>query len=121
MSRETSTIEQFLPLRANWFHILVSLSDRNRHGYAVSQDVEERTQGAVKLWPATLYGSLRRMSEEGLITVGSPADDIEDDDPRRRYYALTELGRLVLEAEVERLESMARMARARQAARRTAN
>ena len=108
-------LEAFLPLRTAWFHILLALGNGARHGYAIRADVEERTQGRVKLWPATLYGSIRELSQEGFIAEvdGDGADG--DDDPRRRYYALTELGTRVLEAEVGRLAALVDAARATQA------
>jgi len=93
-------------------HILVALAGGPRHGYAIRQEVEDRTSGAVRLWPATLYGLLSEMAETGLIEEtegpGGP-----DDDPRRRYYALTAEGRRTLAAEAARLESLARLARTR--------
>ncbi len=94
------------------FHILVVLAGRPLHGYAIRQEVEERSRGAVRLWPATLYGTLADLSERGWIgeTEGPGGPD---DDPRRRYYALTRAGRDALEAETERMEALARLARAR--------
>ncbi len=94
------------PLKPAWFHILVSLGEAPRHGYALKADVEARTGGRVKLWPATLYGSIRQMEEEGLI-VEQPDAAEPGDDPRRRYYALTAVGRAALAAEAERLRAMA--------------
>jgi DNA-binding PadR family transcriptional regulator len=92
------------------FHILIALARRPLHGYAVRQEVEARTEGAVRLWPATLYGLLSELATERLIEEtrgpGGP-----DDDARRRYYALTAAGRRVLEAEAARLERLARVAR----------
>ena len=60
-------VESFLPLKTNWFHILLSLAAGEQHGYWIMQDVAERTGGKVRLWPATLYGSLKRLIEDGLI------------------------------------------------------
>lgn len=111
MKRECNEpVRSFLPLRPNWFHILVSLAREDRHGYAIMQEVGERTDGALRLWPATLYGSIRRMSEAGLI--GECQGRPRQDDPRRRYYRISPLGRAVLEAEANRLEHLAEMARA---------
>ena len=92
------------------FHILVALARRPLHGYAIRQEVEARTEGGVRLWPATLYGLLSELATERLIEEtrgpGGP-----DDDARRRYYALTAAGRRVLESEAARLERLARLAR----------
>ena len=93
------------------FHILAVLAGEPSHGYAVRQEVEARTGGAVRLWPATLYGSLASLAEKGLIReTESPGG--ADDDPRRRYYAITEIGRRALRAEAARLEGLARWAQA---------
>ena len=100
----------FLPLHQNWFHILLSLVGAEQHGYGIMQEVLERTGSAVRLWPATLYGSLKRMIEDGLIEESDERPAPELDDARRRYYRLTRLGRKVLELECERLEGMVRMA-----------
>lgn len=107
--------DDYLPLKTAWFHILLALGDGARHGYAIRSDVEQRTEGRVKLWPATLYGSIRELSEEGLIEEvdGDPGPD--DDDPRRRYYGLTALGKGVLAAEVGRLHALVEAARATRA------
>ena len=72
-----------LPLKPAWFHILLALADDAQHGYAIRSLVEERTEGRVKLWPATLYGSIRELSEEGLIEALDEAED-PDDDARQR-------------------------------------
>ena len=99
-------IDSFLPLRANWFHILLSLSGREQHGYGIMQEVLERTDGKIRLWPAALYGTIRRLIEEGLIEESDERPAPEDDDERRRYYRLTRDGQRVLEAEGERLEQL---------------
>jgi DNA-binding PadR family transcriptional regulator len=100
----------FLPLHNNWFHILLSLVGAEQHGYGILQEVLERTNGTVRLWPATLYGSLKRLIGAGLIEESEERPAPELDDARRRYYKLTRLGRRVLELECERLEEMVRMA-----------
>ncbi|HET9263278.1 MAG TPA: helix-turn-helix transcriptional regulator [Vicinamibacterales bacterium] len=105
--------EAFLPLRSHWFHILLSLVGGEQHGYGVMQDVLERTDGKVRLWPATLYGSLKRLIQEGLIVESGERPAPEFDDARRRYYRLTPLGRGVLELESQRLEALVQMLRAR--------
>ena len=100
-----------LPLKTAWFHILLALADGAQHGYAIRARVEERTAGRVKLWPATLYGSVREMSEAGLLEAVQDADDA-DHDQRRRYYRLSRLGREVLRAETDRLQALVDAARA---------
>lgn len=106
--------DSFLPLKPQWFHILLALSGQDQHGYGIMQEVLERTGGKVHLWPPTLYGSLKRLVEDGLVgeTDKRPAPD--QDDSRRRYYRLTPLGRRVLAAETARLEDLVRAAHAKQ-------
>jgi DNA-binding PadR family transcriptional regulator len=99
----------FLPLHQNWFHILLSLVGAEQHGYGIMQEVLERTNGAVRIWPATLYGTLQRLIADGLIEESEERPVEELDDARRRYYRLTRLGRRVLELECERLQEMLRM------------
>ena len=107
----------FLPLKPNWFHVLLSLANDEQHGYGIMQEVLQRTEGKVRLWPATLYGTLKRLIEEELITESDRRPSASEDDARRRYYKLTPLGRRVLAAECERLEDLVRVIRAK---RRTA-
>ena len=99
----------FLPLKTNWFHILLSLAGEEKHGYGIMQEVLLRTSGKVRLWPATLYGSLKRLIEEELIAESDERPAAEFDDARRRYYRLTDFGRDVLDAESERLEELVRI------------
>jgi DNA-binding PadR family transcriptional regulator len=99
----------FVPLKTNWFHILLSLAGQEQHGYGIMQEVLDRTGGKVRLWPATLYGSLKRLIEEGLIVESDERPAAELDDARRRYYKLTRLGREVLDLESERLEGLVRI------------
>jgi DNA-binding PadR family transcriptional regulator len=93
--------ESFLPLKPNWFHVLLSLSGQEQHGYGIMQEVLDRTDGKVRLWPATLYGTLKRLIDEDLIVESCQRPAPEQDDARRRYYGLTPLGRRVLAAESE--------------------
>ncbi len=102
-------IDQFLPLKTQWFHIMLSLVAGEQHGYGIMQEVLERTGGKVRLWPATLYGSLKRLIEAGLIQESDDRPAVEFDDARRRYYKLTKLGKRVLDAESERLEELVRI------------
>jgi DNA-binding PadR family transcriptional regulator len=101
-----SRIQSFLPLKTQWFHIMLSLAREEQHGYGIMQEVLERTTGKVRLWPATLYGSLRRLIEEDLIEESRRRPAPEFDDARRRYYRLTPLGRRVLNAECDRLQAL---------------
>jgi len=110
---ESTDPREFLPLHNNWFHILLSLVGCEQHGYGIMQEVLERTRGTVRLWPATLYGSLKRLISAGLIEESEERPAPELDDARRRYYKLTRLGERVLELECERLEGMVRMAQER--------
>jgi DNA-binding PadR family transcriptional regulator len=105
--------ESLLPLPAATFHILVALADEDRHGYAVIKDVAARTGGTLKLGPGTLYRSVDRMVQQGLIREIStrPAKDM--DDQRRRYYRITPFGREVAMAEARRLAQMLDLARAK--------
>jgi DNA-binding PadR family transcriptional regulator len=106
----------FLPLKPNWFHILLSLAAGEQHGYGIMQDVLQQTTGKVRLWPATLYGAIKRLIEERLIEESDERPAPELDDARRRYYRLTSLGRQVLDAECERLHGLVRAIRATQKA-----
>jgi DNA-binding PadR family transcriptional regulator len=105
--------ERYLPLKPNWFHILLSLAQTEQHGYGIMQEVLDRTDGKVRLWPATLYGTLKRLIEADLIEESEERPAPELDDARRRYYRLTRLGRKVLAAESERLEDLVRLLRAK--------
>jgi DNA-binding PadR family transcriptional regulator len=105
--------ESFLPLKTNWFHILLSLVGGEQHGYGIMQEVLERSEGKIRLWPATLYGSLKRLIEAGLITESASRPAPEFDDARRRYYKLTPLGQRVLDLESERLQELVRALRTR--------
>jgi DNA-binding PadR family transcriptional regulator len=107
-----SDADDLLPLPPATFHILVALADDDRHGYAIMQEVAGRTNGALKLSAGTLYRSIQRMLEQGLVTeVGTPAKSLSDDE-RRRYYRITAFGRAVATAEAQRLAQMVALARA---------
>ena len=106
-------IVAMLPLLPATFHILVALADEDRHGYAIIQDVAARTDGSIRLSPGTLYRSIQRMLEDGLIVETDERPSPEDDDERRRYYRLTTLGTAAAKAEAARLMDLVRMARAR--------
>jgi DNA-binding PadR family transcriptional regulator len=104
----------YLPLTPAVFHILLALSEGDKHGYAVIVDVRERTAGEVKLGTGTLYTAIKRLLERGLIEdADTPLDAVEEREERRRYYTLTILGRAVVQAEAERLERLVGIARER--------
>jgi DNA-binding PadR family transcriptional regulator len=105
--------QAFLPLKTNWFHILLSLAADEQHGYGIMQEVLDRTGGKVHLWPATLYGTLARLIDAGLIQESEERPAEELDDARRRYYKLTRLGRRVLDLESQRLEELVNVLRAK--------
>lgn len=98
------------PLKPHWFQILLALADRSLHGTAIMEEVLERTEGQMKLWPGTLYGSLHEMDDSGLIRETDPPDEASPEGGRPRYYAITAEGRRVLRAEVERLAGFLRAA-----------
>jgi DNA-binding PadR family transcriptional regulator len=98
------------PLRPAVFHILLALARGARHGLGIAQIVEEETEGAVRLGPGTLYRSLKEMSHGGLIDEVSAPSDSED--PRRRFYALTEFGHEAVRAEALRMARVVDLARA---------
>ena len=111
--------EDWLPLTPAMFHILLALADKERHGYHIMQEVDERTEGTVKLGPGTLYGSIKRMVTDGLVEELEERPDPELDDERRRYYRLTDFGFRVARAEALRLEQMVKSARAKKLLPRT--
>jgi DNA-binding PadR family transcriptional regulator len=104
--------DSLLPLPPAVFHILIAVADRDRHGYSIMQDVSARTGGKVRLSAGTLYSSIRRMLEQGLVEELADSPDPGSSDERRRYYRLTRFGRRVAAAEVERLKALMREARA---------
>ena len=105
-------IESVLPLPEAALHILMTLAEDDRHGYAIIQDVAERTRGQVKLGPGTLYRSIQRMLEQGLIEETRERPAAEFDDERRRYYRITAFGKAAARAEARRLAGLVRLARA---------
>jgi DNA-binding PadR family transcriptional regulator len=105
--------QSLLPLTPAVFQILLSLSDRERHGYAIMQQVGIQTDGQLRLGPGSLYGCLKRMLRAGLVEESEERPDPELDDERRRYYRVTDLGRRVTRAEARRLEAAVAAARAK--------
>jgi DNA-binding PadR family transcriptional regulator len=106
--------QKFIPLKTHWFHIMLSLATGEQHGYGIMQEVLNRTTGKVRLWPATLYGSIKRLIEADLIEESDARPAPEADDARRRYYRLTALGKRVLDAECDRLQELVRTIRLKQ-------
>ena len=105
-------VEALLPLPAATFHILLALGVEERHGYAIIQDVSVRTSGEVRLSAGTLYRSIQRMQEQGLIEESRRRPAPDEDDERRRYYRLTPFGEAVARAEARRLTQLLELARA---------
>ena len=104
------------PLTPAVLHILLALSSGERHGYGIMKQVESESQGKVKMGPGTLYGSLGRMIEAGLIRESDKKVDPRLDDERRIYYAITGLGQVRLAAELERYREVVAVARRKQLA-----
>jgi DNA-binding PadR family transcriptional regulator len=102
--------EAFAPVPSATLHILVALSSGEKHGYAIMRDVERLSDGAVKMGPGTLYGTIKRMLADGLIEETVERPDPELDDQRRRYYRLTSLGERVCASELQRLKVLIRRA-----------
>lgn len=110
--------DAFLPLPSATLHILVALTSGEKHGYALMRDVDSLSDGAVRIGPGTLYGSIKRMLADGLIEESAERPDPELDDQRRRYYRLTGLGERVCASELRRLEALVRRAGSPEWARR---
>jgi DNA-binding PadR family transcriptional regulator len=103
-------VDDFLPLPASAMHVIVALAGGEKHGWAIMREVEELSGGAVKMGPGTLYGSIKRMIDQGLIEETDTRPDPTLDDERRRYYRLTGLGERVGAAENERLRRLVTVA-----------
>lgn len=107
---DPADVTALLPLPPATFHILLALAAGDRHGYGIIQDVEARTGGALRLSPGTLYRTIQRLLEQGLIVEPRRRADPQDD-PRRRYYRITPFGTLVARAETRRLTQLVRLAK----------
>jgi DNA-binding PadR family transcriptional regulator len=118
MTHRPRSVEAFLPLTSPMLHALVALADGDKHGYAILKEIVRRTDGVVHLSAGTLYALIKRATADGLIVEIDERPDPALDDERRRYYRLTALGRRVAAAEIERLESIIEMARAKNLVRR---
>ena len=112
MAADDPRPESLLPLQPATFHILLSLAEEDRHGYAIIQDVAARTGGGVKLSAGTLYRSIQRMLEQDLLIEVTSRPAAADDDERRRYYRITAFGEKVARAEARRLSELVRLAKA---------
>lgn len=106
------SLDRHLPLSPAVFHLLLALAEEERHGYAIMRDIEERTDGLVKVGPGMLYGSIKWLLEERLIEE-APRRVAKKEDERRKYYRLTGDGLTVVKAEASRLEAAVGLARAR--------
>ena len=109
---DNESIDDLLPLPPATFHILLAVLNGERHGYAIIQDVEARTDGELRMSAGTLYRSVARMVEQGLIAEVTPRRRTMNDDERRRYYRITPFGMAVARAEMRRLAQLVRLARA---------
>jgi DNA-binding PadR family transcriptional regulator len=107
MTKRDTDVEALLPLPPAVLHILIALGEGEKHGYAVMQEVADRTGGKVRMSPGTLYGSIRKMLDDGLIEELFK----KGDDERRRYYRVTKFGRAVASAEADRLTALLHHAR----------
>jgi DNA-binding PadR family transcriptional regulator len=110
LTNAQSNPAQFLPLTPAVFHIMLVLADEDRHGYDIMRAIANATDGKIQMGPGTLYGTIKRMLQAGLIVETDERPDPALDDSRRRYYRLTNLGQQVLAAEVERLTSLVQIA-----------
>src|ERR1035437_2690479 len=106
MSTSKSESEDMLPLSPAVFHVLMALAGGERHGYAIMQEVAEHTDGRIKMGPGTLYGTIKRLLEAGLIEESDERPDPQVDDERRRYYRLSGVGQRAVRAEAQRYEGV---------------
>ncbi|MBZ0280213.1 MAG: PadR family transcriptional regulator [Anaerolineae bacterium] len=110
---KTTSPEDLLPLTPAVFHILLALADGEKHGYSIMQEVQIVSNGQIKMGPGTLYGSIKRMLESGLIAEADERPDPAMDDERRRYYRLTDWGQRVFDAEAARLTRLVNLVQAK--------
>ena len=113
MAFQQEEVDALLPLPPATFHILMAVADEDRHGYGIIQDIASRTSGELQMSAGTLYRSIQRMQEQGLIVETRERPAPEEDDERRRYYRITPFGLAVARAEARRLTQMVKLARAR--------
>jgi DNA-binding PadR family transcriptional regulator len=110
MANTKQTVDDLLPLAAAVFHILLSLAEGERHGYALKREISARTGGRLNLGAGVLYGSISKMLAQGLIEESDERPDAHLDDERRRYYRVTPLGRKVAQAEAARMRELVQLA-----------
>ncbi|HXD23031.1 MAG TPA: PadR family transcriptional regulator [Gemmatimonadaceae bacterium] len=111
MTFTQSDVAALIPLQPATFHILMAVAQEDRHGYGIIQDVAQRTGGELNLSAGTLYRSIQRMLEQGLLIETDDRPAPEFDDERRRYYRITAFGTAVARAETRRMAQLVRMAR----------
>jgi DNA-binding PadR family transcriptional regulator len=109
-SSDRQAASDLTPLSPAFFHILLSLGEGERHGYALKREISRRTEGKLKLGPGVLYGSINKMLALGLIEESDDRPDPHLDDERRRYYRITNYGRRVAQAEAARMRELAQLA-----------
>src|SRR5581483_5473660 len=109
-AKERDDAADLTPLSPAFFHILLSLGEGERHGYAIKREVAQRTGGKLKLGPGVLYGSINKLLEQGWIAESGERPDAHLDDERRRYYRLTPLGRKAAQAETSRMRELVELA-----------
>lgn len=112
MATDDTSVEDLLPLPPATFHILMAVADEDRHGYAIIKEIAARTDNAVRMGAGTLYRSVQRMVQQGLIVEVDERPAPDEDDERRRYYRITKFGVAVAKAEARRLQDLVRIARA---------
>jgi DNA-binding PadR family transcriptional regulator len=112
MARKTPTVEDHLPLRPAIYGILLALGDNDLHGYGIMQSLQEQTGGRERILPGTLYASIARMVEDGMVEELDPPADDSSGGPQRRYYRRTAFGRALARAESERLRALLKIAAA---------
>ncbi|HEY2466323.1 MAG TPA: helix-turn-helix transcriptional regulator [Terracidiphilus sp.] len=113
MASSVKGIDQFLPLTLPVFYMLLSLSEGERHGYALKREILQRTDKRINLGSGALYGAINKMLEQALIVESEERPDPHLDDERRRYYKITALGRRVVRAEIARLRALLQLAELR--------
>jgi DNA-binding PadR family transcriptional regulator len=109
----------FLPLPHVHFEILLCLAEREQHGYAIKREIARRTEGRLQLGPGSLYGAIKKLTDDGMIAESDQRPEAHLDDERRHYYRLTSEGQAVLKAETARLRNLVELAETRFAPART--
>src|ERR1700684_3315040 len=113
MASSVKDVDQFLPLSLPVFHMLLSLTEGERHGYALKREILQRTDKRINLGAGALYGAINKMREQDLIVESDERPDPHLDDERRRYYRITPLGRKVAQAEAARMQELVQLAAAK--------